>query len=359
MDPVSLPYGVGDLDPDVIVHPDDPDLVRCYVRGCRHFVRRPTRRQRGQSCPDHGIYCHHSGYGSTYRYADVRRNIIASPDLFAQRIVGHPFKFESHRLGSENSEDALSWNVFRSLQEAGCLAQVAELLIGESHAEQPRLYLWGIRVDDDSFEPWDLLIAARERFESHLPVQRPQTEPDIALHLPGRYLVLIEAKFTSPNPVYERGPRKDPQSLTLDELLDIYWDPTLRILDYEKAKRQPRIHYQLWRNMVFAEWMARLEGPATVAYHVNLVRATAAIGDSAAFKHLVRPRSKGRFSRRTWEAVQHSCLQHVKNSSHEFLSQKTANLRPAFLLFNESPTRVRLVSIKVTAPLSHELKHDS
>ena len=268
----QLPYGVGDLDPDVEVHPDDRDLVRCYVRGCRHFVRRPTRRRRGELCPEHGIYCHHSRYGSTYSYADVRRNIIASPDLFVQRIVGHPFKYESHRLGSENSEDALSWNVFRSLQEAGCLARVAKLLIGEDHEDEPRLYMWGIRVDDDSFEPWDLLIAARERFESNLPIKRPLTEPDIAMHLPGKYLVLIEAKFTSPNPVYRRGPRKDEQSLTLDELLDIYWDPSLRILNYTHARSQNRIHYQLWRNMVFAEWMAKLEGERTTAYHVNLLR---------------------------------------------------------------------------------------
>ncbi len=85
----QLPYGVGDLDPEVVVHPDDRDLVRCYVRGCQHFVRRPTRKQRGELCPEHGIYCHHSRYGSTYSYADVRRNIIASPELFAERIVGH------------------------------------------------------------------------------------------------------------------------------------------------------------------------------------------------------------------------------------------------------------------------------
>jgi len=56
-------------------------------------------------------------------------------------------------------------------------------LIGESHSEEPDLYLWGIRVSGDSFEPWDLLIAARKRFESNLPVVRPLTEPDIALLL--------------------------------------------------------------------------------------------------------------------------------------------------------------------------------
>ena len=63
----------------------------------------------------------------TYSYADMRHNAIASPHLLATRIVGHPFKFESHRLGLERSEDMLSWNVFRSLQEAGCLRMLAQL----------------------------------------------------------------------------------------------------------------------------------------------------------------------------------------------------------------------------------------
>jgi hypothetical protein len=71
----------------------------------------------------------------------------------------------------------------------------------------------------------ELLIAARKRFESDLPVERPYTEPDIMLHLPGRYLVLLEAKFTSPNTTYARGPRKDSQSLTLDELCATIWKP--------------------------------------------------------------------------------------------------------------------------------------
>src|SRR5208282_1292283 len=84
--------------------------------------------------------------------------------------------------------------------------------------------------------PWDLLIAARQRFEANLPVNRPWTEPDIALYLPGRYLILIEAKFTSPNPAYENGPQKDPKSLTKDELLDIYQDSALTILDVERTR---------------------------------------------------------------------------------------------------------------------------
>src|SRR5262249_60453958 len=107
---------------------------------------------------------------------------------------------------------ALTWNVFRSLQEAGCLRDVAGLITGQAIAEEPRLYLWGLCQSSDTLEPWPLLVAARERFESSLPVERPLTEPDIALYLSGRYLIRIEANFTGANPAYEDGPRPDARS---------------------------------------------------------------------------------------------------------------------------------------------------
>ena len=76
-------------------------------------------------------------------------------------FVGHPFKYESHRLGSENSEDALSWNVFRSLQEGGQLARVAGMITGEFLSYEPFLYLWGICTTDDELKPWSLLMSTR------------------------------------------------------------------------------------------------------------------------------------------------------------------------------------------------------
>ena len=99
----------------------------------------------------------------------------------------------------------LTWNVFRTLQECGLLHTVAGWITGLEIQEEPP-YLWGLSISDDAFQPWDLLLAARERFESNLPVKRPPTEPDIALYLPGYYLILIEAKFTSSNPFYVDGP---------------------------------------------------------------------------------------------------------------------------------------------------------
>lgn len=328
-----LPFGAHNLDPRVVCLSTSPRKVRCYVRGCGRILRTPTRYEAGETCPEHGVRCHYSSYGATYSYADVRQNAIASPDLLASRIIGHPFKFESHRLGSERSEDMLSWNVFRSFQEAGCLGMIGRLLTGDTSPLEPFLFLWGICLTDDACDPMDLLISTRKRFESNLPVERPLTEPDIMLWLPGRYLVLIEAKFTSPNTFYEKGPRKDAQSLTLTELLEIYRDPRLHILDYARASSATHVYYQLWRNMIFSEWMARKDHPNTKAFHVNLVREGHEKASAAEFHSLVRPEYQDRFLRLTWENIYRLALKQPQLSRLcRYLETKTAGLVRAFNL---------------------------
>jgi hypothetical protein len=329
----SLPFGTPDLDPQPHVVSGPPQRVRCYVRGCQELLRPPARGCRGDVCRIHGIRCHYSTRGATYSYAEVRRNIIVAADLFATRIVGNPHKFETSRLGYENSEDALTWNVFRTLQEYRLLHVVARWITGLDVDTEPRLDLWGLSISDATFQPWDLLLAARARFESNLPVERPPTEPDIALYLPGYYLILIETKFTSPNPFYTDGPRRDAQSLTKQELLDIYQDPVLHMLDVEYARQADRVYYQLWRNMVFTEWMALADGSGTSAYHANLTRAAAQGEESCRdFAASLQPRFKDRFTQLTWETI------HALTASdrldlrllRRYLDTKTAALVPAF-----------------------------
>jgi len=148
-----------------------------------------------------------------------------------------------------------------------------------------------------------LLTKARSQFESNLPVKRPLTEPDIALHVPGKYLALIEAKFTSENGVYFKGRREKPDSLTAEELLSIYSHPSLELLNVGEAMKQPRIHYQLWRNIVFAEWMARQGTEISKAYHLNLVRAGHDKESAVEFHGLVAEGFKDRFRQVTWEEI--------------------------------------------------------
>jgi hypothetical protein len=332
----ELPYGVAELDPVVQRDPSDPDLVRCFVHGCNEWVRRVKRGTTDQYCPIHGIRLHAAqGFNPTYGYADVSRNVIVGVEDFISRGVGHPYKYDSNkwRLASENSEDTLSWNVFRSFSDARLLGPLVQAFLVEESSQEPDLYLWGIRINDGSFQGWDLLDRARQRFESQLPVRRPYTEPDIALHLPGHYLILIEAKFGSPNTTYVPGDRQEAQDLTFAELLSIYHDPELRILDHDLALRQSQIHYQLWRNLVFAEWMAACESPDTRAYHVNLVREGYESEAAKTFAQLVRPEYSSRFRQWTWESL-HRGFCHCPEMSRcaRYLENKTYGLRPAFRL---------------------------
>jgi hypothetical protein len=59
-------------------------------------------------------------------------------------------------------------------------------------------------------------------------------------------------------------------SLTKTELINIYQDRQLNLFDIERARSAPLVHYQLWRNFVFAGWMAL--GGGESAYLGNLTR---------------------------------------------------------------------------------------
>lgn len=327
-----LPYGLGDLELKVSRKRNDGKL-KCVVKGCSHWLQPPSRKpkHKGEACPDHAIRVHSGG---TYSYVDYQRNLIVDADYFAEQIRGHPFKVESHRFGQERSEDAVSWNVFRSLQRAGLLHKVAELCTGRSVPQEPRLFLWGLELTDDGVEVWDLLVRARERFESDLPVDRPKTEPDIALYLAGEYLLLIEAKFCSPNGVYVRDGKTKLFDLTIDQLVRIYQDPALQFLDYQQAARRNRIHYQLWRNLIFAEWMALHAALGTQGYHINLVRE----GQEQAMCHemltLIRSEYQDRFEQISWEQIYGIVDGHCPRLERlcTYLECKTERLRPAFKL---------------------------
>jgi len=325
-----MPYGLLDLAPGITTERGPPLRIRCVVRDCPHLLIPPTRTTAGQACPVHGIRVHTSG---TFSFKDPTRNFIVDPEL-VRRIIAHPGKFESHRLGLEKSEDAATLNVFRSFQEAGCLNEIARLITGLDVEDEPELFLWGINLGDDALPVWSLLTAARKRFESRLPVKRPATEPDIGLFLDGHYLALIEAKLTSPNTFYARGPRKDAQSLTLEELLAIYSDPVCRILDLDKAVASEAVAYQFWRNVIFSEWMSHHALPGTKPFFANLVRAGYELDSFEHFHQLVRPEFADRVTRIRWEDLFILASLHSNRllRLREFMITKTVNLQPAFCI---------------------------
>ncbi len=210
---------------------------------------------------------------------------------------------------------------------------IARYITGRDIHTEPTLYLWGLKQTDDLFPPWDLLIAARERFEvGKISQDRPFSEPDGALVIPGNVLIIVESKFTSPNTFITDGPRKTAQSLTKDEVLTIYQDETNHIIDPAKARATPVLMAQLYRYAILGQFMASLAGPGTEFYLCNLTRAFHENQSFEAFARLVRPEYQHRVCHLRWEdlfilaGLAGGRLRRLQ----EYLLKKTANLKPAF-----------------------------
>ena len=124
-----------------------------------------------------------------------------------------------------------------------------------------------------------------------------------------------------------------PRISCINELLAIYHDPGLRSSTTAQASRAAQVHYQLWRNMTFSEWMAREDHPQTKAFHVNLVRDGFEETSAAEFHRLVNPESTDRFCRLTWEGLYRLFAGDPALATMcRYLETKTAGLVRAFSL---------------------------
>jgi hypothetical protein len=327
----SQPLGVGDLEPHAATRYrrrasqplTGPNGVRCCRRDCTHWLakRKKGRGDDAMFCREHGITV---SLKPTYIYRDYRNNFIVNVPLLEEV---KKLKVESWRLGYERSEDAVSWNVFVSLAGLGSLAAAFRALTGRAVEAEPELYLWGVRVDDAEPRRWDRLMAVRGRLEREGEIP---TEPDIMLRVPGVALVLIEAKFGSPNGTL-KGHKK--RFGGVSEFLGRYPGPEGRPdpLDRAWIEAQPydRVLQQLVRNIVFAQWLA---ADGEEPWVVNLVRGAEELDVEQRITPHLAPGHPVRFRRRTWEDL---CRLPVvaeprAGPLRQYLDNKTIGLVKAF-----------------------------
>jgi len=328
----TTPFGVADLEPCAASRYSprageslvQGDTVRCCIAGCTNWMlRRSRKRDRQAACPKHGISVSKS---PTYVYDDFRRNFIVNVTHLER---AKQLKVESWRLGNERSEDALSWNLFVSLSEFGELKSVFRLLTGLVVDAEPELYLWGVRITTGEPWLWDRLLAVRDKLE-----RRPgiPTEPDIALRVPGVAVVLIEAKFGSPNSTLD-GKKKRFGSVA--EFLKRYPgsdgrpDPLNRI--WIEDQQPDAVYQQLVRNVVFAQWLAELREQPWV---VNLVRDTEEREIEQRMASHLHAELPVQFRRCTWEAIAKLPVMDEERAVplKNYLQNKTIGLKKAFSL---------------------------
>jgi hypothetical protein len=269
------------------------------------------------------------------------RNFMVRPELARATALGKGMKAESHRLGNEMSEDALSWNVFVSLADAGKLRDAAKYLTGRQLRTEPQLYLWGRAVTEGDHGVYSPLQRVRDALEPK--IHTYFTEPDIMLVAEGEMLVSIEAKFGSGNPLAHEGEVKEGQKpITRVGLLKRYLGTetsvrTRSIVQSEQIGPAPRS--QLLRNVVFAAEMA--DG---VPWHVVNLVANSLKGRSDMYKSFadptgeiagyLQPDYKHCFTYRTWEGLYANCVAgDTKLADLDgYLHGKSAHYCPAFVL---------------------------
>lgn len=336
--------------------------VRCPIKGCP--VQSLSRILRGKKtfpyCEIHGlelhptsrtfVYC--NGEDAQSRKQARLRNFRCRPEFVNEWVLDNPGKAETHRLGHETSEDALSWNVFVPLLEAGRLEDALRWFL-QGHlvsiTREPELYLWGGKVDlpANRFEPFPLLLEARGLFEPHKEVRRFPTEPDIMLVTDG-LIMCIEAKFTSGNPLAMEtetaGEGDKPKSRA--GLLRRYmerWPGSERYLDRRVLEQEPHMHSQLFRNIIFAAWMAEQQKKD---WHVVSLTSATQWGKQTSqqlagydftdptptVRRYFKPGYQDHFTFCTWEGLHRDVIRGQPDLEplSSYLKGKTAHLRQAF-----------------------------
>ncbi len=347
----SRTFGHKDFDPELVGM--GKDWKKCPIGGCTldEITIGVKRRSRIPVCVEHGIRLHAGTFvywnGVENEVMARLRNMLVRSDLAKKFVEGKTGKVESGRLGYEMSEDALSWNVFVGLMEAGALGKAVNHLCGTMPSREPDLYLWGFGIVDraDSPEAFVPLNAVRRHLEQG--IRNFVTEPDIVLVIPGELLVCIEAKFGSGNPLAHPGKNAAGEKPTdVDGLVARYLPADARAARsaINRADVKDPLHSQLFRNVVFAAEMAAREGIEDWRV-VNLVRITLwdeekgkkrpagySLDDpTPEIERYLRAEHRHRFSFRHWEGLHGSALRDIPTMAR-YMTSKSAHFRPAFNL---------------------------
>ena len=278
-------YGLKELKQHIQI---TDDTVECPVKKCNHLVRRQRKsfkRDLEFYCPDHGIYIS----PSTFEYENVKDNLLWK-DANDLKLLENIFKVKREsRMARNNSEDALSWNVFRYLEKTNQLDWYLSIISGET-IENSKIMYWSFSQDEKS--NYSLLEKASGEFG-----EKPNhgSEPDIII-LCKNNLFFIEAKFTATN--------KTKPSNLLNSKKYINggnnWYKHVFHTSYNEIAIDKQ-KYELMRFWLLGSWMAK---ELEFDFHlVNLVLEDRERDIETDFLPLINQNNHDHFSRQSWEGI--------------------------------------------------------
>jgi hypothetical protein len=277
--------GIRDLKPRIQI---TQTSVECPVMGCSHYVerqRRSFKREDRFRCPEHKIYIS----PTTFEYDNEVDNLLwkSTADLALLETIKTE-KRES-RIARDNSEDALSWNVFRYFETTQQLAPLLSWMT-QSEQQQPELIYWSYSQQANG--AWPPLNKARNEFGENL--QR-SSEPDL-IAVSEKALFFIEAKLTATN---NTVPSNKHNRLKYLSGGDEWWKQVL-ISDYETVAIQAK-KYELFRFWLLGSWLAKEIGRDF--YLINIVLSEREANIEQQFSTHIRKTVNRHFKRISWEGI--------------------------------------------------------
>jgi len=270
-------------------------IVECPVKGCNEKVerqRKDFKREEIFKCTKHNIYIS----PSTWEYPSELDNLLwkdkADLDLFKKIET---VKRES-RIARDNSEDAVTWNVFRFLERNDLINTFLDKVIGVT-VQEPEVIYWSYsQLQNDS---WDMLKKAREEFEL---VPSKGSEPDTMI-AGKNALIIIESKLTASN-------ENKPSNLNVENKYKTsgqgWWNEVFSS-DFKTVAIDEK-KYELSRFWLLGTWIARQND--LDFYLVNLVLSEREKDIEAVFKRHIKENQTRRFIRITWEDIYQLIFDH-------------------------------------------------
>ena len=272
--------------------------VECPVKGCGEKIERQRKgfkREEKFKCPIHNIYIS----PSTFEYQSELDNLLwkdqADLDLFKMiRTV----KRES-RIARDNSEDAVTWNVFRFLERNNLVEKILSPIIGVPLKSSEAIY-WSYSQKENS--SWSELNQAREEFGEEI---KRSSEPDVIIKTDNT-LLFIEAKLTAGN---ETEPSNKSSSKKYENAGDNLFSKVFKS-DYKTIAIDEK-KYELMRFWLLGTWIAKQQDLGF--YLVNLVLSEREKDIEAIFKRHLYENQRTKFIRITWEDLYQQIL--INNGS--------------------------------------------
>ena len=291
-------YGVNKLKSETRM---TESTVECPVIGCDERVVRQRKKFQAKpefQCPRHMIFIS----PSTFEYQSMFDNLLWKDENDLALLNGIMYVKRESRMARDNSEDALTWNVFRFLEKTKLLSEFLSDRIGFPGNIVDLVY-WSYSKRASNVSP--NLDKARYEFGEY---PKQGSEPDFIV-IGDQIVYWIEAKFTATNNTKPSKPEEMKRYLTGGH----GWFSSVFNSNYENICIEQR-KYELMRFWLLGSWMAKQLGRKFCLVNLTLTEREKEIEER--FKPHIIENDRRVFMRITWEGI-YEFIKHSAPSSHE------------------------------------------